>query len=421
MPSKTTYSERYKNDPEFREKERKRLHKYYEIKVQKMKEDEIFARQERAKQYVRIKISQRLQTKESIKTQQQRMLEGHKNKIEKEKQLANECRQMVIKTIENDSKFKELGTRCSVFDERVFKVAPAIKKLAKAESDASMQKRKWQKVLVWAITDVFLSLRLKPSEMSGLKTSDVHLDCDHPYITVKKHISSNHFKDTDLPLPEDLIDHLKEYLSYRSELIHRQEEGYSDSNRVTHLDGEWLLPGKHGQLTSSVIVRQIRVLCHRIGILNHNRRIDTNKPEAYVIVYVPDHPMAKSNGQILEHRLVMYNHIGRVLFPFETVHHKNNIVRDNRLENLELRVTFGKQLERYLHENPEFTRYIDSLDENQKHHPAGLSMEEIKHALLACGRIYFPHLLIPELRAVELTQKNDTDKKKKLEQLTLFA
>ena len=58
--------------------------------------------------------------------------------------------------------------------------------------------------------------------------------------------------------------------------------------------------------------------------------------DGYVLFYFPEHPNCDSNGQLREHVFIMSEHLGRPIDSGETVHHKNGVKDDNRLENLEL-------------------------------------------------------------------------------------
>lgn len=69
---------------------------------------------------------------------------------------------------------------------------------------------------------------------------------------------------------------------------------------------------------------------------HRSKRGDSVDKSGYVSKYVPEHPNASVSGIVLEHRLVMEQHIGRLLEPHENVHHKNGDRKDNRIENLEL-------------------------------------------------------------------------------------
>jgi len=74
----------------------------------------------------------------------------------------------------------------------------------------------------------------------------------------------------------------------------------------------------------------------RRGDKNSNWKGGRRKSQGYILIYAPDHVNSDKRNYILEHRLVMANHLGRPLESWEIVHHKNGIKDDNRIENLVL-------------------------------------------------------------------------------------
>lgn len=56
----------------------------------------------------------------------------------------------------------------------------------------------------------------------------------------------------------------------------------------------------------------------------------------YRMIHMPEHPHADSKGYVREHRLVVEQHLGRILEPNEHVHHIDRNKQNNAIENLEV-------------------------------------------------------------------------------------
>lgn len=93
----------------------------------------------------------------------------------------------------------------------------------------------------------------------------------------------------------------------------------------------------------------------------------------YIQVLCSDHPYSTKQGYVMEHRLVMEEHLGRYLEPEEMVHHLNGKRGDNRLENLEastrsehVKKHFGavKEVDRLEKENKELREILRKYAED---------------------------------------------------------
>lgn len=104
--------------------------------------------------------------------------------------------------------------------------------------------------------------------------------------------------------------------------------------------------------------RQVSELCKKFGIKTQrsgprsgdghtNWKGGRVSRDGYIYIYMPDHPNAIKAGYVLEHRLVMESHIGRILDKKEVVHHKDQDSSNNQIDNLEL---FSSNAEHLKHE-----------------------------------------------------------------------
>lgn len=61
--------------------------------------------------------------------------------------------------------------------------------------------------------------------------------------------------------------------------------------------------------------------------------------DGYIVEYRPGHIQAYADGKVMQHRRIMADILGRRLFSFENVHHKDGNRRNNSVDNLELWVS----------------------------------------------------------------------------------
>jgi len=104
--------------------------------------------------------------------------------------------------------------------------------------------------------------------------------------------------------------------------------------------------GKQGISTTGTLKAGLSKSCGCLLRESARSRNGSNHPSyknarwyrsGYAMLTDRHHPNADKNGKISEHVLIMTKHLGRPLTKGETIHHKNGIRDDNRIENLELR------------------------------------------------------------------------------------
>lgn len=99
--------------------------------------------------------------------------------------------------------------------------------------------------------------------------------------------------------------------------------------------------GKVALVPTDALMKQRSTGCRSCALKGRRLGINNGKDrwinkQGYVILKGIEHPNARNHGYIAEHVYVMSQHLQRPLLKGVTVHHRNGIRHDNRIENLEL-------------------------------------------------------------------------------------
>lgn len=120
-----------------------------------------------------------------------------------------------------------------------------------------------------------------------------------------------------------------------------------------------------GKISNKTIARRLK----QFGIQARDNKGENNPSwnggvkitkDGYKLIHKPDHPFRNSQGYVLEHRLVMEDHLGRYLTPEEVVHHEDKNRLNNDIDNLTLTSGHSEhaKIENEFRERDSYGRYI---------------------------------------------------------------
>jgi len=139
-----------------------------------------------------------------------------------------------------------------------------------------------------------------------------------------------------LSIPQELLRQL--YLEQELGCVEIAERLKCGSTTVLKYLHKYNIPVRNSSQVQKLCIEQgrktIKLKTGR-GKNNQNWQGGRHKDNwGYFIVYRPDHPKARMNGFILEHRLIWEEYHGRSIPDGWVVHHINGIKDDNSPENL---------------------------------------------------------------------------------------